>query len=162
MFAKFSCSVISHLLSNMSMTRHNLQSFLLLVTILGLCSGAFTNALTTINGTAQCKTTPDSPDWPSLSMWNNLNESVAGRLLQPSPPGAVCHPGQPTYDADLCPAVQAGWLTYDWHSRDPVSTDWNNWNNDTCLPDASYPCSGQSPFAKRHHFLFVRRRVWLM
>ena len=24
---------------------------------------------------------------------------------------------------------------------DPVSTLWNNWNNDTCLPDPKLPCS---------------------
>lgn len=92
-----------------------------------------------------CKRTPDSLRWPSSAIWESLNVSVGGKLLQPPPPGAVCHPGQPTYDAGQRAAVQAGWLTYDWHSESPVSTDWNNWNNDTCLPDAGYPCSGQSP-----------------
>lgn len=131
----------------MSKARHSSQVFLLLATVLGFYRGAFANPVPSCNGTAhmQCKTTPDSPDWPALSVWNSLNESVGGRLLQPPPPGAVCHPGQPTYDAALCPAVQAGFLSYDWHSENPVSTDWANWNNDTCLPDASYPCSGQSP-----------------
>lgn len=135
----------------MSMRRMSSSVFFLLSIILTLSSTVLTftshTAEAARNSTAQqlCKTTPDSLRWPSSSAWESLNVSVGGRLLQPPPPGAVCHPGQPTYDAGQCPTVRAGWLTYDWHSESPVSTDWNNWNNDTCLPDAVYPCSGQSP-----------------
>jgi hypothetical protein len=91
---------------------------------------------------ASCKATPNSPTWPSPASWAGLNESTGGRLLQPAPPGAVCHPGQPTYDATACPAIQAGWSTYDFHQRDPVSSMWNQYNNDSCLPEPGYPCSG--------------------
>lgn len=106
-----------------------------------------------------CKSTPGSRLWPSDADWASLNASLAplvvapggaaataggGRLLQPTPPGAVCHPGQPSYDAALCKAVvQPGWLDWHFHANNPVSSDWNQWNNDSCLPDPSYPCSGQ-------------------
>ena len=90
----------------------------------------------------RCKAIPGSSDWPSPSEWAALNSSISGRLINPSPPGAVCHPSQPTYNPVTCPAVQSGWLTSIWHTNDPVSTIENNWNNDTCLPIPTAPCSG--------------------
>ncbi|KAK3943095.1 6-hydroxy-D-nicotine oxidase [Diplogelasinospora grovesii] len=90
-----------------------------------------------------CKAIPETADWPSTASWARLNESTGGRLLRPPPPGAVCHPGQATYNATECPLVQSGWSTYDFHQADPVSTDWNQWNNDSCLPQEGYQCSGQ-------------------
>ncbi|KAL2132918.1 hypothetical protein VTI74DRAFT_3167 [Chaetomium olivicolor] len=94
-------------------------------------------------GNPSCKAVPGTPGWPSPQDWARLNESLAGRLLQPSPPGAVCHPGQATYNATECPAVRAAWSTYEFHQADPVSMDWNNWANDTCLPQEGAPCSPQ-------------------
>jgi hypothetical protein len=91
----------------------------------------------------QCKATPSSSDWPSAASWSALNDSLSGRLLKPSPPGAVCHPGQPTFNMAACPAVQAGWLTSIFHTNNPVSSIVNNWNNDTCLPIPTVPCSGE-------------------
>lgn len=90
-----------------------------------------------------CKAVPGTHDWPSEHSWKRLNESTGGRLLRPPPPGAVCHPGQPTYDAAKCPAVQSGWGTYQFHSDDPISSMWNQYNNDSCIPDPSDPCSGE-------------------
>ncbi|KAF0321629.1 FAD binding domain-containing protein, partial [Colletotrichum asianum] len=80
--------------------------------------------------------------------WVALNESLGGRLRQPAAPGAVCHPGEPSYDAGRCAAVQAGWSKSDFHKADPVSVMWDNWSNDTCLPDAAYLCraDGYSAF----------------
>jgi hypothetical protein len=90
-----------------------------------------------------CKAVPGSPDWPSPQDWASLNESLAGRLLQPAPPGAVCHPGQATYNATECPNVRAAWSTYEFHQADPISVDWNQWTNDSCLPQEGAPCSGK-------------------
>jgi hypothetical protein len=92
---------------------------------------------------SSCKAVPGSPDWPSSQNWASLNESLAGRLLQPAPPGAVCHPEQPSYNATECTAVRAAWSTFEFHQADPISVDWNNWTNDTCLPHEGTPCSGQ-------------------
>ncbi|KAF6834548.1 FAD binding domain-containing protein [Colletotrichum plurivorum] len=90
--------------------------------------------------TTLCKAFPGSADWPSAESWSSFNESLGGRLLQPAPPGAVCHPEQPTFDAAKCEAVAAAWSTYDFHLQDPVSVMWDNWSNGTCLPDAAYVC----------------------
>jgi hypothetical protein len=91
----------------------------------------------------KCKAVPGTRSWPSDLEWGNLNSSLSGQLLKPSPPGAVCHPTQPTFDLLSCPAVMAGWKTTKWHSDDPVSVPENNWNNDTCLPIPTYPCTGE-------------------
>ena len=91
----------------------------------------------------ECKATPGSKTWPRDGEWAALNHSLSGRLLKPSPPGAVCHPTQPTFDIAACPAVEAGWLTTAWHSDNPISVPENNWVNDTCLPNPLDPCSGE-------------------
>jgi len=91
-----------------------------------------------------CKASLGSPDWPSASAWTKLNDSISGRLLQPPPPGAVCHLGQPTYNNATCPTVQTEWYTAVFHQANPISNYWNNWNNDSCLPiTPTGPCSGK-------------------
>ncbi|KAK3394755.1 hypothetical protein B0H63DRAFT_499125 [Podospora didyma] len=88
----------------------------------------------------RCKAVPGGPDWPSIESWARLNESTEGRLLRPPPPGAVCHPGQATYNAAECPLVRSAWSIYEFHGADPVSSALNTWNNDSCLPEAADPC----------------------
>ncbi|KAK3937418.1 FAD-binding domain-containing protein [Diplogelasinospora grovesii] len=88
-----------------------------------------------------CKAVPGSDAWPSLEIWSQLNQSLDGRLLHPTPPGAVCHPGHDSYNAAECPSLQTSWFSEFFHTNDPVSAEWNNWNNDTCLPDPRAPCS---------------------
>lgn len=51
--------------------------------------------------TPACKAYPDSSDWPIDSEWHQLNISLGGALLKPTPPAAVCYPG-PQYDVNKC------------------------------------------------------------
>jgi hypothetical protein len=95
------------------------------------------------NSGSNCKAAPGSSTWPSNSEWAALNHSISGRLLKPSPPGAVCHPSQPTFNPGACSAVQAGWLNTAWHADNPISVPENNWVNDTCLPIPTAPCTGE-------------------
>jgi hypothetical protein len=90
----------------------------------------------------QCKAVPGSADWPSLSAWAEFNTSLGGQLIKPNPPGAVCHTSQPTYDSSSCTIVQNNWTDYFFHVQDPVSSAWQNFNNDTCPPYPEYSCSG--------------------
>ena len=87
-----------------------------------------------------CKVIPGDANWPSQASWARFNESLGGGLLQPAPPGAVCHQGQRTYDPDQCPVVVDGWSSYEFHAEHPTSSQWNQFSNDSCLPDPSYPC----------------------
>jgi hypothetical protein len=89
----------------------------------------------------QCKGMPGK-SWPNDFTWSILNNSLSGHLLKPSPPGAVCHPDQPTYNPAICATVQADWTLNSFHADNPVSSMENNWNNDTCLPNATL-CSGE-------------------
>lgn len=96
-----------------------------------------------------CKSYPGTADWPSAAEWARLGESLGGgdgggggRLLRPSPPGAVCHPGQDAYNEIACADVEARWNSYELHVDDPVSVVWSNFANDSCLPDPAYLCSG--------------------
>jgi hypothetical protein len=92
---------------------------------------------------SSCKVSPGTSSWPSQSKWHSLNSSISGRLLQPAPPGAVCHPDQPTYNAALCPVVAAEWFNVDFYAQDPITSAWPFWNNDSCLPWLPSPCSGE-------------------
>jgi hypothetical protein len=93
------------------------------------------------SATSICKSVPGDASWPSADTWAALNTTLSGRLLAPLGPGAVCHKEQPSYSTAQCAAVQASWSNEFFHVEDPVSVEWNNWTNDTCLPDASVPCS---------------------
>ncbi|CAM1510668.1 Fc.00g010030.m01.CDS01 [Cosmosporella sp. VM-42] len=88
-----------------------------------------------------CKAYPGGNDWPSQDLWNHLNSTLDGRLILPTPPGAVCHPGWPTYDTSQCPAVASNWSVYEFHTDNPISVMWDQFSNDTCLPNPEYPCS---------------------
>ncbi|KAM0290507.1 hypothetical protein ACHAO9_004864 [Fusarium lateritium] len=90
-----------------------------------------------------CKAYPGTSDWPSHGTWSRLNAALGGRLLAPTPPGAVCHKDWSVYDKDTCSTVAAAWKKYDLHTEDPVSVIYDQYSNWTCLPDADYPCSSK-------------------
>ncbi|KAK3336432.1 hypothetical protein B0T19DRAFT_38823 [Cercophora scortea] len=114
-----------------------------IILIIPFCAGLAAAAARYGSRSLDCKAVPGTAGWPSKDSWASLSRSTGGWLLQPAPPGAVCHPGQPTYNATQCPAVQSGWSTFEFHQADPISTYWNQWNNDSCLPEEGLPCSGQ-------------------
>lgn len=88
-----------------------------------------------------CKSTPNDPSWPSISQWAHLNESLSGRLLHPSPPALACHVSYPGSN-DTCSDIMSSWSTFAFHQDNPISTAWNNMNDDSCLPTTSSPCTG--------------------
>lgn len=88
-----------------------------------------------------CKSTPNDASWPGIPQWNHLNLSLSGRLLHPSPPALACHISYPGSN-ETCVNIINSWTTFSFHQDNPISTAWNNMNNDSCLPDTSKPCSG--------------------
>ncbi|KAL7922893.1 hypothetical protein ACQKWADRAFT_326522 [Trichoderma austrokoningii] len=113
-------------------------SYQLLFALSGLVSGLHTPRYSEI-GT--CKAHPGTASWPSASIWAALNHTLDGRLIQPTPPGAVCHPSEPTYNASECAVVAEEWKTYQFHTENPVSVMWDQYDNYTCLPEMNTPCS---------------------
>jgi hypothetical protein len=88
-----------------------------------------------------CKSTPNEESWPKDVYWKSLNESLSGRLLYPSPPASACHSSN-SGSNETCANVMSLWSTFTFHQNNPISTAWNNMNNDSCLPNTSTPCSG--------------------
>ena len=89
--------------------------------------------------TPYCKPTPGSSNWPSDADWQALNQSVSGRLLVPTPPGGVCHPDRSEFSNSSCTAfLTSSWTNSTWQSLNPWTSDYND---DTCYPDPSLPCS---------------------
>lgn len=85
-----------------------------------------------------CKPTYGSPNWPSPDAWHRLNETVSGRLVTPTPPGAVCHASFTEYDNATCSLVARQWSNTTFHALNLVSADYNDV---ACLPNSKYPCS---------------------
>lgn len=81
-----------------------------------------------------CKSTPGSPSWPSDVAWQQLNTSISGHLLKPLPPAAVCDPTIPGFNNASCTLVYSQYTQSIFHANDPVSVDYPNWENDSCLP----------------------------
>jgi hypothetical protein len=88
----------------------------------------------------QCKAIPGSPGWPSRGDWQQFNETLGGRLLDPSPPAAVCHPDRPEFNEAACAVVTENWFGSKLHADDPISPQWSHFANDSCLPDPTVPC----------------------
>ena len=86
----------------------------------------------------RCKITPDSPEWPSDADWQALNASVQGRLIKPTPPGAVCHSDWPQFDNASCNAMITNWTDPLYHLSTPITV---NYNDNVCIPSPDDPCS---------------------
>ena len=91
------------------------------------------------SGPNACKPLVTSSEWPSLQSWLSLNSSVSGNLLAPFPPSVVCDSSRPhLFDQIACTHVGQSWYNSSFHSDDPVSVTYPNWQNDACLPTAVY------------------------
>lgn len=90
---------------------------------------------------SKCKAYPGTANWPSADTWKALNTTVGGRLFRPTPPAAVCHQDQPSYNETQCQVLTNAWHTYEFHVADPVSVMWDQYTNATCLPNSKAPCS---------------------
>ncbi|KAK4165607.1 hypothetical protein QBC43DRAFT_351245 [Cladorrhinum sp. PSN259] len=87
---------------------------------------------------ARCKIGPNDSAWPKPEEWDNLNKTLDGRLLKPTPAPAVCYPSNAGYNPASCAFLTSGaakatrfWLD------DPLSVLalWTQGN--TCLPVTS-------------------------
>jgi hypothetical protein len=105
------------------------------------CLSVITTRVHLVSSAAQyCKPIPGGARWPAVAEWNKLNDTVGGRLIAPTPPGAVCQPSSVVFNENACTElVTTNWANSGWHAQNPISVDYND---DTCLPNAMAPCSG--------------------
>ena len=88
-------------------------------------------------GSKICKPLSTSENWPSAQTWQALNASLSGKLLDGIPPAIVCDTSRPhTFNRNACARVGESWIDSSFHSDDPVSVTYPNWQNDACLPTA--------------------------
>lgn len=85
-----------------------------------------------------CKFQPGDAGWPDAATWDALNSTVSGRLAKPFALGAACHPDNPFYNQDTCAYIDSQWSNTTWQASIPWTA---NYNDDTCPPNATYPCS---------------------
>lgn len=97
----------------------------------------FTLVLSTIQSRASiCKPLVTSSEWPSQQAWQGLNTSTFGNLLALPPPAIVCDSSRPQFNRASCALVGEQWYSSAFHSNNPVSLVYPNWQNDACLPSA--------------------------
>jgi hypothetical protein len=89
----------------------------------------WTIGLVTAAGTPSYDCIPGKKCWPSQQEWQQLNETLGGRLHQTIPLGAPCYRNSIYYNKEYCSSVQS---TYN-SSLDRVSnygqTFWQNWES---------------------------------
>lgn len=64
--------------------------------------------------------------------------------MKPSPVGAACHPGRPEYNNATCASILQEWFSIDNYADFPMDNAWSNWNNDSCLPWTTAPCTNDA------------------
>lgn len=104
----------------------------------------------TKHASEHCKPLTNSPSWPPVSAWQKLNDSVSGHLSIPTLPAAVCHPSLPVYNTTACQTISAQWTNTSFQADSPFSAAYNDV---TCLPSNSTPCSaaGYAAYAVTAH-----------
>ncbi|KAI0966752.1 hypothetical protein F4678DRAFT_265414 [Xylaria arbuscula] len=83
-------------------------------------------------GRESCRTIPTDTTWPRQEIWNRLNASVSGRLIEGKPLGSVCHGNE--YDDAACAVAREQWSIPDPYFPDPVNIMSPYWQNNSCSP----------------------------
>ncbi len=87
--------------------------------------------------TPACRAFPGSANWPSATEWAQLNASMGGGLLHPTPPGAVCYAGAAglgVFNMTQCFGLLFGAFGTRLYIDDPL-TVLSSWpQGDTCPP----------------------------
>ncbi|KAK8070582.1 FAD binding domain protein [Apiospora hydei] len=86
-----------------------------------------------------CRTILSDAAWPNITAWNNLNETVGGKLIATVPIAAPCHKtlnGAPNdlYDEERCAVLRDTWFLPETHLESPSSPMSYLFSNDTCNP----------------------------
>ena len=82
-----------------------------------------------------CKAYPGTPEWPLEEDWNQLNKTLDGALLKPSPAASACYNGT-NYDSKQCTYLVQGARGSRFYINDPLTvlTQWPQ--GETCTVSA--------------------------
>ncbi|PVH75376.1 FAD binding domain protein [Cadophora sp. DSE1049] len=80
---------------------------------------------------------PFSSSWPSLSEWNNLNNSIGNSLLSTIPVASACWDDNPFNSSISCSTVETNWTSSIFHAAFPESIGTPVFANNSCLPTGS-------------------------
>lgn len=61
-----------------------------------------------MNKTESCRYLPGDPQWPTKETWDQLNNTIGGKLIAGVPLGQSCY--APSLDAAACAKVQEKWV----------------------------------------------------
>jgi putative intracellular protease/amidase len=59
------------------------------------------------NGSRECYYLPGDPQWPNAQKWQQLNDTVGGRLIGAKPLAEICH--GPDYNPEACNELKPHW-----------------------------------------------------
>jgi len=84
----------------------------------------------------QCKSIAALTGWPDPSVWKKFNTSLSGALLEPLPPAQACYSlvSNSSASSTRCDYTESSWLLSSFHSADPVSVAYPNWQDNACVP----------------------------
>ncbi|KAI5083692.1 hypothetical protein GOP47_0003435 [Adiantum capillus-veneris] len=84
-----------------------------------------TNGYTNNNNNTVCRCMPDSACWPSLDVWDGLNNTLGGQLVRPNPPAAPCYDG-PAQNITACQIAAANWMNPFWRADQVGAMQYSN------------------------------------
>ncbi|OJD30446.1 fad binding domain protein [Diplodia corticola] len=87
-----------------------------------------------------CRCLPGDDCWPTASEWQQLNETVDGRLVATIPLAAPCH--DPAFNSSTCDTLRESWQWPQGHYESSSSVMAPFWANRSCDPFTSEdtPC----------------------
>ncbi|CAA9963606.1 GlcD FAD/FMN-containing dehydrogenase [Pyrenophora teres f. maculata] len=93
----------------------------------------------------QCKSIAGLTGWPDPPVWKKFNTTLSGALLEPLPPAQACYTSVSNSSSTntLCDYTTSSWKLSSFHSADPVSVAYPNWQDDACVPPLLSEGSGR-------------------
>ncbi|KAI9651087.1 hypothetical protein NHQ30_001124 [Ciborinia camelliae] len=79
-----------------------------------------------------CRYLPSDPAWPNQTVWDQLNQTVGGRLIRGVPLGQPCF--VPQLDVAKCSKIKEDWVMLSPFEADPVNVMSPYWLNNSCNP----------------------------
>jgi hypothetical protein len=85
-----------------------------------------------------------TPNFPLAAAWKSLNETLKGRLIKFSQPGAACYVA--TYDEFQCEAFRKQLTNATAVGENPFMINWPQWAGNPCQPMAdNYTADPEAP-----------------